>query len=215
MNCQKCVACIVAFSVSLIAVGCNDSNEFGNASDPPTPSATPQADAGSSDLPSSQATSGKENTAENSATVIDNVELNVPAGWDNVGPEPRQLGFISGRILIPSGDQQAELIISSTGGGIDANLKRWVGQFQMAEGASPKREKMTIDGHDGDWMELSGTYNARSFGKSGPHENWAVIGIGIARDEHDFYLKLNGPKETVDAIRDDFRTFVTTAKFKK
>jgi hypothetical protein len=39
-----------------------------------------------------------------------------------------------------------------------------------------------------------------------------MIGVGIPLGQRDFFLKLTGPGDSVAAIRDDFRTFVKSAK---
>lgn len=44
--------------------------------------------------------------------------------------------------------------------------------------------------------------------------NWQILGVAIPIDaEHNYFVKLTGPRETVSARRDEFLKFVESAQF--
>jgi hypothetical protein len=144
---------------------------------------------------------------------FDGVTLSVPAGWKEVGPAPGQTGFIDARFLIPAGDDEVELTCSVIGGGIEANIDRWIGQFEPPPGEpQPRPEPISAGGVEGTWIDLRGTFHAGSSGRPGPHPDWRMLGAAIPLGERDLYLKLNGPQEAVAQVHDEFRRFVRSAR---
>jgi hypothetical protein len=146
------------------------------------------------------------------AETIAGFRFTVPENWKRAELTPRQQGFIDARFLIPAPGSELQLTCSSTGGGVQANIDRWIAQFRLAPGEQPIRESLRIDGADATWVDLTGTFDSGMPGSEGPQENWRMLGVAIAGKTRDFYLKLVGPREAVAEVRDDFRAFVRSAR---
>jgi hypothetical protein len=180
------------------------------AAEPPTAEPV-QADAAAAQQDSDPAKSTETPADELREETIADIKFKVPADWKRVELTPQQQGFIDARFLIPAGDAEVQLTCSSTGGGRQANIDRWIGQFRLPEGEKPQTETLRIDGAEATWVDLSGTFDSRMPGSGGPQENWRMLGVAIAADGQDFYLKLTGPQAAVAEVHDDFRAFAKSA----
>lgn len=139
----------------------------------------------------------------------------VPAGWREVELNPSQQGFIDARFEIPEAGEDVGLTLSTVGGGVEANVQRWNGQFDLPEGVSPKTESLTVDGIDVTWVELQGTFRGMGgpfAGGSPAKPDWMMIGVAFEGDPQDFYIKLTGPIAAVEDLKSDFRDFVESAR---
>ena len=93
------------------------------------------------------------------------ITLTVPTTWEQQKPSSR---LRAGQFKLPAvkGDKDsAELAIfffGGTGGGADANIRRWIGQFQ-AEGR--KMKVLRGESAQGPYLllDLTGTYNTVSY----------------------------------------------------
>lgn len=143
------------------------------------------------------------------------LQLSIPSGWKQEKPTSR---FRIAQFSIPpaDGDQQnAELVIfyfRGGGGGVDANLQRWIGQFQ------PKGRKVqTWSGSStqGQYFlaDVKGTYNKPIgppiAGKTQPTTGQRMLAvILIAPTKKTYFLKMTGPETTITSreqvLRDAF-----------
>jgi hypothetical protein len=144
---------------------------------------------------------------------FDGIEFTAPADWNQVSIPPEKKGFIDAQLMIPAGGDELALTLSSIGGGIDANVERWKTQFEMDGGSKPIIEPIDIGGRKGTWVDLAGTFQSSIGGKPGPHPNSRMLGVGIPAEPRDFYLKVTGPAEAVEKVREPLREFVATARF--
>ena len=107
------------------------------------------------------------------------------------------------------------MTLSSAGGGVEANLERWQGQFQPGPNdASPERTTVTVDGVEATIIELHGTFTD-GFRGGEPQASWAMLGAIIPTGPANFFLKLTGPQATISDHRDEFRAMVTSARLSK
>ncbi|QDT44342.1 hypothetical protein Pan241w_44510 [Gimesia alba] len=154
---------------------------------------------------------------------IKDITLKVPATWKSAPPS-NNLRLAQFEIPAVKGDKEpAELVISSfggTGGGVSANITRWIGQF-----ASEGRKVKVTQGESKDgkyvFADLTGTYN-KSIGPPFLRKTKAVpdsqmLGVILAVEGKAYYfLKLTGPKKTVSSVADEFRaSFGANAKEEK
>ncbi|MCA9017301.1 MAG: hypothetical protein KDA77_18365 [Planctomycetaceae bacterium] len=155
---------------------------------------------------------------------IQDITLKVPANWKS-SPPSNNLRLAQFEIPAVEGDKEpAELVISSfggTGGGVSANITRWIGQF--AAGKDRVVKVTQGDSKDGKYVfaDISGTYN-KSIGPPFLRKTEAVpdsrmLGVILAVEGKAYYfLKLTGPKKTVSSIVDEFRaSFGANAKDEK
>jgi hypothetical protein len=97
------------------------------------------------------------------------------------------------------------------GGGVDDNLKRWVGQFEGAHPAPSRPE--AVRGLKVTRIELEGTY--LSGGMSGPkvaRPGYRLLGAIVESKEGNVFFKFTGPSKTVEAARKDFEALLQSLK---
>ena len=136
----------------------------------------------------------------------------VPAGWQE---QPPKSDVLLGEFTIPGEGGSARLTLSSAGGGTDANLERWRGQFRRSPNdPEPRESEITFDGRKGILIELSGTFTDM-FPGSRPSKNWRMLGVAVPLGPINYFIKLTGPQATVTAQKDAFIKFVESAKADK
>ena len=132
----------------------------------------------------------------------------MPKHWKQ-GPE-RPMRFATFVIPAAAGDHDdAECAVfyfgPSQGGSVDANISRWIDQFESID--SPQRSVRKIAGMNVSVVKVSGTFLAPSGPKmesQGKKTNYALLGA-IAEGPHGMvFFKLTGPKQTVHAAQGDF-----------
>jgi len=144
---------------------------------------------------------------------FDGIRFKVPAGWEQVALSPAQQGFVTASFKIPQAGNDVKLTLSSVGGGVDANLKRWVGQFQLPPGENPLQKSIRVDKIDAIWLDLRGTFDSGPALNSQAESGMRMIGVAIPRSPRDFYLKLTGPREQLLNAEKEFRDFIKSARF--
>lgn len=119
--------------------------------------------------------------------------------------------------------EDASLVVfyfgASGGGGREANLTRWAGQFEQVDGsdstAKMKTADRTVNGLAVTDVELSGTYVAETTPGSGVRvrkEGWRMIASIIEAPAGAYYPKLVGPDKTVTRWEPFYRSFVDALK---
>lgn len=138
--------------------------------------------------------------------------LTAPATWKVTPPRSQMLEHEL-QVPAPEGAVAApgRLTIMAAGGSIDANISRWVGQFQATE-EEAKVEKETVAGMSVTLFDHAGTYMESMggpFGPKTPREDYrmlaAIIETGVAGN---YFIKLSGPAETLDPAAEPFREMV-------
>jgi len=182
----------------LLLAGCSPAAST-PADDPPVPVAEPAE---------TPANPPVESTAP-AEVAVSGFRLRVPAGWRQAELTPAQQGFVDARFEIPSLGDDVRLSLSTIGGGVAANIDRWVGQFSLPDGATPITETMEVDGIPVNWVDLSGEFRGM---QQAPQPGWRMLGAAFDGEPRDFYIKLTGPAAAVGQIEDEFRGFVTSVR---
>lgn len=167
-------------------------------------------------LPARAQDKGAESTQSKSQEVkIDGLTLVVPAEWTREEPANR-LRLAQFQMPKAEGDEQpTELVVSYFGGragGVDANVRRWIGQFASAgrtanvvKGESPQGTYYLVD--------ISGTYNMpvgppiRRQTKELPNARMLAIILQV-EGRGNYFLKMAGPEKSVSAQRDALRASI-------
>ncbi len=216
-------AAIVVFAfISCFLVACNQNTKDPNAND----QASMQKQApvrGDEELPAGHppiegmqpnASGGK------SPTVIAGVSYTVPQEWVDGGPA----GMRAAQFQLPpvAGDKApAEVTVfyfgPQNGGGVDANIARWIGQMTQPDGSSSedaaKRENMEVDGMPVHIVSVDGTYNAGSMSNdAGPHEGYRMVGAIVEGPQGSVFFKLVGPQQTATEMEAGLRALVKSFK---
>jgi hypothetical protein len=140
--------------------------------------------------------------------------ITVPAAWKN----NEASGMRAAEITVPKAGEDKEdaeiaIFLLGAGGGTDANINRWAGQFGGADAIKNKKTVKTGGGLEATIVEIEGSY--KGMGKNGPmteaKENFKLLGA-ILNDGGDIFIKLIGPKATVEASKADFDKLVESFK---
>lgn len=110
----------------------------------------------------------------------------------------------------------SELVITSFAGGagsLDANVKRWEGQFSDTDGKTPKAKVETKKGKNVEVtrVEVAGRYVAAMMpGQPGQNNkpNYRLLGAIVNTPEASYYFKLTGPDKTVASTSKQFDAMI-------
>lgn len=117
-----------------------------------------------------------------------------------------------------AGDADApELAISVAGGTVDANVDRWVQQFDEEAKASLKKSTRKVGPLDVTIAELKGTFLGSGMPGGGvpPKHGYAMIAAIVptpAQGDAKWFFKLVGPEKSVEAARADFDRFIASVR---
>ncbi|MDG2285614.1 MAG: hypothetical protein P8N43_08805 [Alphaproteobacteria bacterium] len=137
--------------------------------------------------------------------------LKVPADWKK-SAKPSSMRLATFDIAAAEKDgRAAELAIYNFpggGGSVEANISRWIGQFE-SKGRASKVTVGKAGTHDYYFIEVSGTYNQpvgppiRRQTKAFPGSR--MLGVILTMDSGVYFLKMTGPDKTVEAQADALR----------
>jgi hypothetical protein len=91
------------------------------------------------------------------------------------------------------------------GGGVEANVQRWAGQFK--EKPTPKQERRTVAGLSVTLVDVEGTYTNPGGGmmqSQGEKAGYRLLGAIVEAPEGNVFFKLTGPAATVSAAEAAF-----------
>jgi len=153
------------------------------------------------------------------------VTFNASAAWTDLGASGmRAANYTFGPV---DGDSEAAEVTvfafgEGQGGDIEANMRRWIGQMQAADGGSAEgvaqRSNLTSDADLFEhFIEIDGTFLKSSGGPMSqapktPMEGWRMVGAIIEAPHGNVFFKLVGPAATARAMEEDFRNMVLTAE---
>jgi hypothetical protein len=152
-----------------------------------------------------------EDAAKTTEVKVDKLTLAVPEAWKQEKPAST-LRLAQFSIPAVEGDKEASelAIFPPFGGTAEANITRWVGQFEaegrevkMTQGESPQGKYIVVD--------LKGTYKKPEgppvLQKTKPAPGYRMYGVIFsAKDGGNYFFKLTGPEKTVTAQADALRT---------
>jgi hypothetical protein len=200
-----------------LACGC-DSGDATHTVDPPVRSVAPDSSAALS--ANRQASPADQKTLRTGPfeRTFDGIRFSIPAGWKEVELSPAQQGFIDARFQIPTPHGDVTLTCSSNAGGIETNIRRWVGQFHPPARKQPVMGDLDVAGKKATWVDLQGEFDAGPMAAANAATSAAIermLGVAIPLGARDFYLKLTGSDAAVSDIREAFREFARDARLVK
>jgi hypothetical protein len=145
------------------------------------------------------------------------IKWNVPLSWKPQGARPMRLATY--QIPPAPGDQEsAECGIyyfgKGQGGSVEANIDRWIGQFQGSKNA-PKVEKRTINGLKVTTVDVSGAYTG--MGGPGapegpPKQDYRLLGAIVEGPQGSVFFKFTGPAKTIAENQGIFERMLSTLR---
>ncbi|MDB6152464.1 MAG: hypothetical protein JWL90_917 [Chthoniobacteraceae bacterium] len=137
-----------------------------------------------------------------------------PASWSWI-PVNSPMRKAQLKIAGKEKDQAADITFfhfgPGSGGGVDANAKRWIAQFQSKEGAA-KVEPQQINGTKVTVVSTEGAFNSGMPG--GPTttlSDYGLLGAIIENPEGDVFVKMTGPAALVKEQHKAFMDFIASA----
>ena len=118
--------------------------------------------------------------------------------------------------------EDAEAIVyffGGSGGTVEANIDRWIGQMQQPDGSASKdkarRDTQTINGLKVTTVDVAGTYVAEV--RPGATERYnkpdfRLRAAVIETPRGPYYIKMTGPAKTMAAADADFKKFLASMK---
>ena len=157
------------------------------------------------------------------ASLVAGLTFTAPAEWKPVASSSSMR--VAQYTLPPAAGDPigAELVVyyfGGSGGTVEANIERWVGQMQQPDGrpssAVAKRQSRTVNGLKVTLVDVPGTYVAEMTPGSTARHNSANFHLRAAVIETangPYFIKLTGPAKTVAASEKQFEAFLTSVKF--
>jgi len=146
------------------------------------------------------------------------LSLEAPAGWRRVQPKS---GIVETEFAIPSageGVPAGRMTVMGAGGGVQANVDRWYGQFTQPDGTATKDKASTktlkVAGSTVTMVDVSGTYKDMpggpfAGGKAIDRPDYRMLAAIIETpDAGSHFIKFYGPAATVAKEADGFRKMV-------
>ena len=146
-----------------------------------------------------------------------------PATWQ---PRPAASSMRVAEFVVPKAaadPEDAEVVVYFFGGGggsVEANIQRWVGQFQQPSGAAARdggRSAFTVGNLKVTTVGVSGTYVAEVRpGSAERHNkpNFRMRAAVVETPKGPYFVKFTGPAATVTAASPAFDQFLKSLRFK-
>lgn len=140
------------------------------------------------------------------------VKWSVPKGWTVQAERPMRIATYA--VAAVEGDAEgAECAVSffgtGQGGNVDANIDRWVGQFENP--GLPSKATREVGGVKVTTVRVSGNYLAPGgpmMQSTGKKDNYRLTGAIVEAPEGLVFFKMTGPAKTVDAATAAFDAMV-------
>lgn len=159
------------------------------------------------------------------ATQQSSLKFTVPAGWVE---EERTSSMRIAQYRLPkaAGDaEDASLVLyyfgQNQGGSTAANIERWIGQIQQADGTSSKdkskEENLEAHGLKVTAVDVSGTYVGETAPGSGTFHNkpgYRLRAAVVETPKGSYFVKLVGPEKTVAQWNESFLSYLRSFEFK-
>lgn len=153
--------------------------------------------------------------AARDANKVAGVSFTAPEAWTSTQPSSSMRVFqftVPGATLELSAEMAVFYFGEGMGGGIQANIDRWKGQFEKLTGENT--EKRRVNGIDVVIVTLKGVYQPSGgpmmASQGPPLEDFAVLGAIVAAPQGPVFFKMTGPQETIDHAREDFNQLISS-----
>jgi hypothetical protein len=153
------------------------------------------------------------------------LRFKVPEGWVTEQPSS---SMRLGQYKLPRAEGDTEdtsLVLyyfgQGQGGSVQANIDRWVGQMQQADGSASKdkakTEVLTVNGLKVTTVDVTGRYTAEMSPGSGSFSdkpNYRLRAAIVETPKGAYFAKLIGPEKTVGRWSQSFGEYVNSFEFK-
>ena len=156
------------------------------------------------------------------AVTLAGIIFTPPTAWSNLGNSGmRQAQYRTDPVQGDTAQGEVNVFYfgPTSGGGVEANLDRWVGQMVMPDGsdsaASAKRSTFVANGMKGHIVSLNGNYKSGGGRPMGGDttimEGYRLVGVVLEGPQGSLFFKLTGPLATAEAMESDLLEMVKAA----
>ncbi len=137
-----------------------------------------------------------------------------PAEWKTIQPK---MQMIEHEFVAPADAQPADaarITIMQAAGSIDANIDRWIAQFEGSKKSDAKIEELDIAGCKVHMVDITGTFVQKMGGPfaPGPTESFKdyrmLSAIIETKNEGKIFVKMTGPNATVEKLADGMKKMI-------
>jgi hypothetical protein len=153
------------------------------------------------------------------------IKFKAPDGWTTEKPTS---SMRAAQYTLPKaeGDKEdATLVLyyfgPNGGGGTQANIDRWIGQMQQADGSDSKSkaktESMTVNGLKVSTVDVTGIYTAEMAPGSKTFHNdsdYRLRAAVIETPKGNYFVKLAGPVKTIARWDKEYNDYLKSFEFK-
>jgi hypothetical protein len=137
-----------------------------------------------------------------------------PARWQ-VMPNPSNMRLATYRVPRAPGDAaDGDLSVTRAGGSAEANIERWIGQFDESARQTARRTTRKVGSLDVSIVEIQGTYTAGMGAGGSAQTGWALLGAIVLTPGTPHFFKLTGPAKSVLAARTEFDALIGSLTLK-
>ena len=150
------------------------------------------------------------------------ITLPAPGSWERRQPRTRIVEHEFAAKAVEGDEKDGRITVMGAGGGVEANIARWIGQFQQPDGGATrdktKQEKSDVSGAVVHVVDITGTYLDRpggpfAGGRVVKQEKYRMLGaIIVTKSSGHYFIKLLGPAKTVAANEKPFREMLKGLK---
>lgn len=138
-----------------------------------------------------------------------------PEGWQSETPSS-SMRMAQANVPGAAGDAQLAVFFfgPGQGGGVEANIERWIGQMEAAPGAEAERSSFEAGGLSIHTVALDGTLLPAGFGMgpSEPQPGSSLLGAVVEGPGGPWFFKMTGPAATIDAAQPAFMDMLNALK---
>ncbi len=123
------------------------------------------------------------------------IHWTAPSKWKSEGERPMRLATYE----VDGGECGVYYFGPGQGGSVQANIDRWVGQFQNSK-AAPKVEKRTIHNLKVTTVDVSGDYTGMGGPRAPqgpPKQDYRLLGAVVEGPQGSVFIKFTGPAKAV------------------
>lgn len=135
------------------------------------------------------------------------LDFDLPAGWQSE-PPTSNMRLAQASFEGPGGPGQLAVFYFGPGGGggVEANIQRWVEQMEVAPGTEPKPETFDANGYRITLIDVSGTLKPSMMGSgpSTPQPDSRLLGAVVEGPGGPWFFKATGPESTLGPQREAF-----------
>lgn len=135
------------------------------------------------------------------------IDFDIPGSWQQ---QPPASSMRLAQATIPGAGGPGDLAVfffgPGGGGGVEANIQRWIDQMEPAPGSNPQPETFEANGFRVTWIDVSGTLLPSNMG-TGPataQPNSRLFGAVVEGPGGPWFFKATGPEATLAAERNNF-----------